>query len=410
MLSERRSTLVMSLLSSVFSFYGCSGLAQDAVYGNMFYYTETPNVLYLVGEIQSADDFELRRALRNHPIEVLALDSGGGGVFGGLSAAGIVGDRKLSVYVPSNAICLSACSYIFFAGAQRKVAGVLGVHQFASTDDTAKVSVGEVQRLTQSVTAEILGFLREFETPAFVAERMFQSPDMYVFTDSEISQLETDTFNLSSVALQEVDKISEEIRQLSSEPKVEISKQEIIALVQQRLNEVGCNAGVVDGIVGRQTTRAIKQFAEAVGIEYHPDILLDAAFAEKLTEAGPDTCTVRLVPAPANTRVTPPPSQPHVAPLPIPLQIASHWKATCRNRDGATISTFFLRVNSYNNSNGKVIFVKRNLDGDEASIQGTVKQGTITVYNHSGRFNSDYTAFTVGNEDCPGGIRALALL
>lgn len=410
MLPKRRSTVAMSLLSSALSLYGCTGLAQDATYGNMFYYTVTPNVLYLSGEIQSADDFELRRALRNHPIEVLALDSGGGGVFGGLSAAGIIGDRKLSVYIPPDARCLSACSYLFFAGAERKIAGLLGVHQFASTDGNATVSVGEAERLTQSVTAEILGFLREFETPAFVAERMFESPDMYVFNDSEISRLETDTFSLTSAALQKIDVISKEIRQLNRQPKAEISKQEMIALVQQRLNDVGCNAGAIDGIVGRQTTQAIKQFVDAVGLNYHPDILLDATFLEKLAEAGPNTCTERLAPAPANTRVTPPLSKPSVAPLPIPLQIASHWKASCKNRNGATISTFFLRVNSYNNRTGKVIFIMRSLNGDEASIQATIKRGTITVYNHSGRFNSDYTAFNVRNEDCPGGIKAVALL
>ena len=60
------------------------------------------------------------------------LFSGGGSVFEGLQMAGIIFDKELTTYVPSEAECLSACSFMFFGGSTKISSGNLGVHQFSS--------------------------------------------------------------------------------------------------------------------------------------------------------------------------------------------------------------------------------------------------------------------------------------
>ena len=49
-----------------------------------------------------------------------------------------------------------------------------------------------IQKRAQFTVSEIIGFLNEFETPAWVYERMFQQADMYYFKESELLQLETE--------------------------------------------------------------------------------------------------------------------------------------------------------------------------------------------------------------------------
>ena len=49
-----------------------------------------------------------------------------------------------------------------------------------------------IQKRAQFTVSEIIGFRNEFETPAWVYDRMFQQADMYYFKESELLQLETE--------------------------------------------------------------------------------------------------------------------------------------------------------------------------------------------------------------------------
>ena len=166
-------------------------------YGSFIHSEKVPNALFFFDSIEQGDSFEFRKALRNHDIDLIVLSSPGGSIWTGLQIAGIINDKGLNVYVPKSSVkgdgsCASACSFMFFAGATRNVEGKLGVHQFLSKDSKKKEEVGDTQKTAQFTVSEIIGFLNEFETPAWVYERMFQQSEMYYFKETELVQLETE--------------------------------------------------------------------------------------------------------------------------------------------------------------------------------------------------------------------------
>ena len=168
-----------------------------SLYGSFLHSEKVPNALFFFDKIEQNDSFEFRKALRNHDVNLIILSSPGGSVWEGLSIAGIINDKGLNVYVPKSGVkgdgnCASACSFIFFAGATRNVEGKLGVHQFLSKDSKKKEVVGDTQKTAQFTVSEIIGFLNEFETPAWVYERMFQQSEIYYFKETELVQLETE--------------------------------------------------------------------------------------------------------------------------------------------------------------------------------------------------------------------------
>ena len=66
------------------------------------------------------------------------------------------------------------------------------VTETLSKDSKKKKEVGDTQKTAQFTVSEIIGFLNEFETPAWVYERMFQQSEMYYFKETELVQLETE--------------------------------------------------------------------------------------------------------------------------------------------------------------------------------------------------------------------------
>lgn len=186
----KRSILCMAAVLSG------QALAEDSVrYGSMIWHEELPNALFLTGEIKSGDSFEIRRAMRDQEIQVIVTASPGGNLYEGLQIAAIVNDNALATYLPEGLSCESACSMIFFGGESRLVLGELGVHQFYSgADDAAAAGRKDVTTAeTQYTTAEIIGIMNQFETPAFVYEKMFSTTDMYYFKGAEKSRLNRNT-------------------------------------------------------------------------------------------------------------------------------------------------------------------------------------------------------------------------
>lgn len=173
-----------------FSLPSEQALAQSAPmlsqYGPAVVYDDIPGVLFFIGDVRDGDYFPMRRAIRQENIHTIVLSSPGGSVWEGLRIAGLVNDLSLTTYIPEHALCASACSYIFFAGATRIVDGRLGVHQFYPQTN----AMPSDHRSTQFTVSEILGFLNEFETPPFVYEFMFQAEDMYFFHSDAKEDLE----------------------------------------------------------------------------------------------------------------------------------------------------------------------------------------------------------------------------
>ena len=267
--------------------------AEERMYGSFVYNSEIPNALFFMDAIKDGDDFELRKALRNHEIDTIVLASPGGSVWAGLSMAGIIFDKKLRVFVPSKALCASACSYMFFGGNERLSEGELGVHQFASSDKTQTANAVKTQAQSQFTVSEIIGFLNEFDTPRFVLERMFEDREMYWFNKEETALLNSEEFTLKSTIQSAVSsytskKLNEAKVEEAKRPKY--SEKELIALIQKRLNEIGCSAGAADGLWGRRTNAAAVQFAKMVGLSTSNQDLISKEFFDALSKSKTDFC------------------------------------------------------------------------------------------------------------------------
>ena len=268
-------------------------VAEERMYGSFVYYSDIPNALFCMDAIKGGDDFELRKALRNHEIDTIVLASPGGNVWAGLSMAGIIFDKKLRVFVPPKAVCASACSFMFFGGNERLSEGELGVHQFSSSDETQTANAVKTQAQSQFTVSEIIGFLNEFDTPRFVLERMFEDREMYWFNSEETSLLNSAEFMLESTIQSAVSrytsaKLDEAAVEDAQRPKY--SEKELIALIQKRLNEIGCSAGVADGVWGAKTNAAAVKFAKKVGLYTSEQDLTSEAFFDALANAKKGFC------------------------------------------------------------------------------------------------------------------------
>ena len=179
------------------------------IYGSFLHTGTVPNALFFFNDIEQYDSFEMRRAIRNHDIDIIVLASDGGSVWEGLNMAGIIHDKGIATYVPElpeKLGCYSACSFMFFGGKIRKADGILAVHQMAygSELDNAQAKVSETQQDTQLTVSEIIGFLNEFETPPWVFEKMFRSRKFYVFDKEEKTRLAARSDEISSESLYDI--------------------------------------------------------------------------------------------------------------------------------------------------------------------------------------------------------------
>ena len=156
-------------------------------YGSFRFDGRLPNVLFLVGEIDGGDSFEMRRATRDHDIRLVVTASGGGNLYEGLQLAAILDDKGIATYLPAGVNCESSCANVFFGGAVRRADGDLGVHQFSSgaEDATAPERKDIITAAAQYTTADIIGIMNGLETPPFVYEKMFSTSGIYYFSERE---------------------------------------------------------------------------------------------------------------------------------------------------------------------------------------------------------------------------------
>ena len=275
------------------------------VHGSFLHTGTVPNALFFFNDIEQYDSFELRRAIRNHEIDIVVLASNGGSVLEGLNMAGIIHDKGIATYVPElpeKLGCYSACSFMFFGGKIRQADGILAVHQagaYGSERDKASAKVSETQQNTQFTVSEIIGFLNEFETPPWVFEKMFRSREFYLFDQDEKDRLASRNEEISTENLYEINAfVSSFLKYLDDlaeeEKESEISEEEQLRLVvieiQKLLNAAGCSAGIADGIWGRKTQNAAVLFAKTSGLPIDDENLTSETFINKLRSAPVNFC------------------------------------------------------------------------------------------------------------------------
>ena len=253
-------------------------LLKGKAYGSFMFFEEVPNALFFEDEITKNDSFEFRKAMRNHDIDTIVLNSPGGSIWEGLNIAGMIFDKELTTYVPKKGRCASACAFMFFAGSKRRASGKLGVHQFYSANDTKTKKIATVEFGSQFTVSEIIGFLNEFDTPPFVFEKMFAQKQMYYFSENEIQKLNTVTDketvlatfsaidNLMTEAIHFLEQENAEVLKASNEKtkddgqSIKPAANKIQKLIQAELNRLGCNLGKVDGAIGPASKRALTKF------------------------------------------------------------------------------------------------------------------------------------------------------
>lgn len=150
--------------------------------GPVHHFGHLPNVLFLVGPIDESDGTTTIDAIDRFEPDLVILHSPGGNVGEAMEIAETIFLREISTYVPPIAQCLSACVYLFGAGANRYSYGAIGVHQLQTANENAAVPIAELQ----IVIAEIISALNRYEVPSFVVERSLQSSDMYFLSPDEL--------------------------------------------------------------------------------------------------------------------------------------------------------------------------------------------------------------------------------
>jgi len=234
---------LIAFLVLIYTFYCNAGDNQPDVqpakileemehFGSFEYYPSSPGVLHLYRAIAPGDEFDLRKALSTHSIHTLSISSPGGDVSAGLNIAAAVSDRNINSYIPKNGNCESACSFIFFAGNNRKAGdgSALGVHQFAPQQSRITESRDIYQR-AQQVMSNILGMISTFDLPAFVTLRMLDTPPerMYYFNKTQLQQINRGDIS----AADEVDQIyrarGDYIAALEAQKTLAATKTELIA-------------------------------------------------------------------------------------------------------------------------------------------------------------------------------------
>ena len=244
-------------------------------YGPFHIFTEMPSVMFFVGNIERGQLMGLRKALRNEDIRTVVLASDGGSVSEGLVMAGVIFDKKIETLVLQDSSCMSACSFMFFAGNNRKIDGQLGIHQFYSSDRSKSENVGDTEQLTQFTTSEIVGYLNEFNVPPFIYERMFSETEMYYLDERDIQKVE----NSDSSFLKQVDTIYNFLKKLEEDdikdqkpeeseqptPDVELSE-DLYQKIGTQLDRLGCR-----GDLGKNQADGLQPNDFSLLFQYAPD-------------------------------------------------------------------------------------------------------------------------------------------
>ncbi len=118
--------------------------------------------------------------------------------------------------------------------------------------------------------------------------------EMYWFNEDETSLLNSGEFTLepeiqsvvSQICIQEAQRAEGQAK--PAKPKY--SEKELIALIQKRLNEIGCSAGIADGIWGRRTNAAAVKFAKKAGLSTSSGDLISEDFFDALANAKKGFC------------------------------------------------------------------------------------------------------------------------
>lgn len=164
-------------------FFGATAVRADLDdrFAPFYFKTDEPTEAVLHGEIDLRTPLAFSRLIEARPtIERIFLSSPGGNVYSAILLAREVNRLGFSTIIPKDADCFSACSFIYFAGHERRTDGRLGVHQVSSQDPdlvAAQLAVSDISEL-----------LSEFGVPNDLFLLMLRTPpeDMHILDRREL--------------------------------------------------------------------------------------------------------------------------------------------------------------------------------------------------------------------------------
>lgn len=148
--------------------------------------------LRLTGAIKGGDSERFATYLQENGDlpKTVSLHSPGGSVRDALAIGRMVRGRNFDTQIVADAVCFSACPYVFMGGVSREVAedGALGVHQHYFEEDTilpAWLAVSDIQR----GQAEVMVFLDEMGIDPMVMQHALATPPdaIYVLLPEQLT-------------------------------------------------------------------------------------------------------------------------------------------------------------------------------------------------------------------------------
>lgn len=213
---------------------------------------DAPGVLLLDGDIDLRTPLAFKRALQKYPdTQIVALSSAGGSVQSALLIAEDIYEKRLTTLVPKSAICASACSYIFFAGASRIAEGKLGVHQISGTANVADAQLN---------ISDILEALGKFDVPQAVITKMFRtkSDDIYFFSPEEVVSL-----GINRSAQQTLPKVDASGDQSASGGDEEATKAKALSFVISLVNSANGTADKAISVASTSYADVVSFFGQS---------------------------------------------------------------------------------------------------------------------------------------------------
>ena len=183
-----------SLSSFVLAILLAFGSQSPATAGELFFGKDNEWVVFQ-GPILSEEVDGILSQLEDKKPKLILLNSIGGNVSGAVRFARYVRQNEMNTWIAKNQTCASACALVFLAGIQRFSEGRLVVHQYLPPAEQAneKIARDKAWISVQRIIGETITLLNSFGTPRFVFERIFNSPNLYEFTEAEMAELTTVT-------------------------------------------------------------------------------------------------------------------------------------------------------------------------------------------------------------------------
>lgn len=162
--------------------------------------TEEYRIMIVTGDFEYGQDLTaIFRQIQSYGPDIVTFDSPGGNIYSAMALGRFLRSSGLTTMQLRSLECASACSLAFIGGSIRMAEpGSIGVHQSSfSVEGAASEQVAAVQ----SVTADVLSYLREMDVDAGLLETAlrYHSSDIRYLSASEMDMFGVTTREATAV-------------------------------------------------------------------------------------------------------------------------------------------------------------------------------------------------------------------